>query len=181
MYWQSFFCNCVSWTRQWGWNPFWIRVCVTLTQFLAKPCRLIQNSEHWPLVCFAAIWNVWPNGLRFFSLLLPAWFCAALQSFPCGNATWQRRRKGSVVPRCVVTSKYNSLGCKEEATAWLTARATTKLLCFQKLYVDRAKQTWKSTGHSYMLSSESILSETRLTANRAPVASCEKGWRTLTY
>lgn len=63
----------------------------------------------------------------------------------------------------------------------MTARATWLLLCFQKLCVDRAKLTWKSTVRSYMLLSESILSEIRLTGNRAPVVPCEKGWRMLTY
>ena len=93
-----------------------------------------------------------------------------------------REGEKAVVLVCVVISKYNSLGCGEEARGpWLTARATWLLLCFQKLYVDRAKLTWKSTVHSYMFSSESILSEIRLTANRAPVALCEKRWRTLTY
>lgn len=96
MYWQSYFSNCVSWTRQWGWNPSWIRVYVALTQFPAKPRRLSQNSER---ICFAAFWNVWLNGLslRFFNLLSLVWFYPTSQSFPCDSVTW-RRRKGLVGP-----------------------------------------------------------------------------------
>lgn len=64
--------------------------------------------------------------------------------------------------------------------AWLTARATSLLLGFEKFCVGRAKLMWKSTVHPCMLLPERILSEIRLTATRAPVAPCETGRRALT-
>lgn len=55
----------------------------------------------------------------------------------------------------------------------LTARAAALLPCFWKVCVDGAQLTWKSTVFSC-----GFLSKIRLTATRAPMVLCEKGWRT---
>lgn len=147
-----------------SWNPFWIRVYVTLTQFLAKPCSSIQSSEHWQLVGFAAAWDVCPR-LELVSLLFQLGSALHCSHLPVAVSPGKEGEQAQLYPGVQSFPSGTVWGAKGGGRRGSQRNVVD---CWSDLVVDASRSSMRigpgwsgieSTAHSNMVLSESISCE----------------------